>query len=130
MSRSGKCIMICLESLTWGWTCSRHLAFLETSPVSDIKFWKPVYQLFKSDEPLMKEALRDFYVLREDSPVDGLVNLLLMDDTAAKFCWRGIGAGGRRRSCGGWSSGVRGTIQWSGWIRMRRWISSILVMRK
>ncbi len=56
----GKCIMICLESLTRGWTVDRHLAFLETSPVSDIQFWKPVYQLFKPDEPLMNEALRDF----------------------------------------------------------------------
>ena len=44
--------------------------------MSDIKFWKPVYQLFKPDEPLTKDELRDFYVRRDDSPVDGLVNLL------------------------------------------------------
>ena len=93
--RSGKWIMICLESLTWGWAERRHLAFLETSPVSDIKFWKPVYQLFKPDEPLMNEALRDFYVRREDSPVDGLVNLLGMDDTAAKFLLGGHRGGGK-----------------------------------
>ena len=61
--------MICLESLAWGWTDDRRLAFLEISPVSDIQFWKPVYQMFKPDEPLMNEALRDFYVRREDDGV-------------------------------------------------------------
>jgi hypothetical protein len=64
-------------------------SILETSLVSDIKFWKPLYQLFKPDEPLMNEALRDFYVRRDDSPVDGLVNLLAMDDTSAKFLLAG-----------------------------------------
>jgi hypothetical protein len=63
--------------------------------VSDIKFWKPVYQLFKPDEPLIKDELRDFYVRREDSPVDGLVNLLAMDDTAAKFLLAGHRGGGK-----------------------------------
>ncbi len=37
--------------------------------MSDIKFWKPVYQLFKPDEPLMNEALQEFYVRREDDGV-------------------------------------------------------------
>ena len=63
--------------------------------MSDIQFWKPVYQLFKPDEPLMNEALRDFYVRRDDSPVDGLVNLLAMDDTAAKFLLAGHRGGGK-----------------------------------
>ncbi len=63
--------------------------------MTDINFWKPVYQLFKPDEPLMKEALRDFYVRREDSPVDGLVNLLAMDDTPAKFLLAGHRGGGK-----------------------------------
>jgi hypothetical protein len=63
--------------------------------VGDISFWKPVYQLFKPDEPLVKDELRDFYVRREDSPVDGLVNLLAMDDTAAKFLLAGHRGGGK-----------------------------------
>ena len=62
--------------------------------MSDIKFWKPAYQLFKPDEPLTKDELRDFYVRRDDSPVDGLVNLLAMDDTAAKFLLAGHRGGG------------------------------------
>lgn len=65
--------------------------------MSDIKFWKPVYQLFKPDEPLMNEALRDFYVRRSDSPVDGLVNLLALDedDAASKFLLAGHRGGGK-----------------------------------
>ena len=62
--------------------------------MGDIKFWKPAYQLFKPDEPLTKDELRDFYVRREDSPMDGLVNLLAMDDTAAKFLLAGHRDGG------------------------------------
>jgi hypothetical protein len=34
--------------------------------MSDIQFWKPVYQLFKPDEPLMRKDIEDFYVRRED----------------------------------------------------------------
>jgi hypothetical protein len=63
--------------------------------VGDISFWKPVYQLFKPDEPLVKDELRDFYVRREDSPVDGLVALLALDDTAAKFLLAGHRGGGK-----------------------------------
>jgi hypothetical protein len=64
-------------------------------PVSDVNFWRPVYQLFKPDEPLINDELRNFYVRREDSPVDGLVNLLAMDDTAAKFLLAGHRGGGK-----------------------------------
>jgi hypothetical protein len=63
--------------------------------MSDISFWRPVYQLFKPDEPLMKEELRDFYVRREDSPVDSLVNLLALEDAAAKFLLAGHRGGGK-----------------------------------
>ena len=63
--------------------------------MGDIKFWKLAYQLFKPDEPLTKDELRDFYVRRDDSPVDGLVNLLAMDDTAAKFLLAGHRGGGK-----------------------------------
>jgi hypothetical protein len=63
--------------------------------MSDINFWKPVYRLFKPDEPLMKEDLQDFYVRREDSPVDSLVNLLAMEEEAAKFLLSGHRGGGK-----------------------------------
>jgi hypothetical protein len=63
--------------------------------MSDIQFWKPVYQLFKPDEPLMRKDLEEFYVRREDSPVDSLVNLLEMEDTAAKFLLSGHRGGGK-----------------------------------
>ncbi len=63
--------------------------------MSDIKFWKPVYQLFKPDEPLTRQELIDFYVRREDSPVDSLVNLLAMEDEAAKFLLSGHRGGGK-----------------------------------
>lgn len=64
--------------------------------MSDIHFWKPVYQLFKPDEPLMRKDLEDFYVRREDSPVDRLVNLLAMEeDASAKFLLAGHRGGGK-----------------------------------
>jgi hypothetical protein len=62
--------------------------------VSDISYWKPVYQLFKPDKPLVKDELRDFYVRREDSPVDGLVSSLAMNE-AAKFLLAGHRGGGK-----------------------------------
>ena len=63
--------------------------------MSDIQFWRPVYQLFKPDEPLMREELKDFYVRRENSPVDRLVNLLALEDVAAKFLLAGHRGGGK-----------------------------------
>jgi hypothetical protein len=63
--------------------------------VSDINFWKPVHQLFKPDEPLVKDELRDFYVRREKSPVDVLVDPLAMDDDDAKFLLAGHRGGGK-----------------------------------
>lgn len=63
--------------------------------MSDISFWKPVYRLFKPDEPLMQQDLQDFYVRREDSPVENLVNLLALEDEAAKFLLAGHRGGGK-----------------------------------
>lgn len=63
--------------------------------MTDISFWRPVYRLFKPDEPLMKDDLQDFYVRREDSPVDSLVNLLAMEEHAAKFLLAGHRGGGK-----------------------------------
>ena len=57
--------------------------------MSDIKFWKPVYQVFKPDEPLTKQELTDFYVSRENSPVKSLANLLAMEDEPTKFLLSG-----------------------------------------
>jgi len=63
--------------------------------MSDISFWRPVYQLFKPDESLVGQELRDFYVRREDSPVDSLTNLLAMEDEPAKFLLAGHRGGGK-----------------------------------
>lgn len=63
--------------------------------MSNIKFWKPAYQLFRHDEPLMNKELEEFYVRREDSPVDTLVNLLAMDDDPAKYLVAGHRGGGK-----------------------------------
>jgi hypothetical protein len=63
--------------------------------MSNIKFWKPAYQLFRHDEPLMNNELEEFYVRREDSPVDTLVNLLAMDDDPAKYLVAGHRGGGK-----------------------------------
>jgi hypothetical protein len=63
--------------------------------MSDIKFWKPVRQLFRHDEPLINDGLRDFYVRREDSPVDTLVNLLAMEDNATQYLLAGHRGGGK-----------------------------------
>ena len=63
--------------------------------MSDIKFWKPARQLFRHDEPLINKELEDFYVRREDSPVDALVNLLEMDDDPAQYLVAGHRGGGK-----------------------------------
>ena len=63
--------------------------------MSDISFWKPFCQSFKPDEPLIQEDLRDFYVRRDDSPVDQLMTLLAMGDADAKFLLAGHRGGGK-----------------------------------
>lgn len=64
--------------------------------MSDIHFWKPVSQLFKPERPLLVDReLRDFYVLREDSPVDKLALELKMADEPAKYLLAGHRGGGK-----------------------------------
>ncbi|RUT08210.1 hypothetical protein DSM106972_013780 [Dulcicalothrix desertica PCC 7102] len=64
--------------------------------MSNTKFWKPAYQLFKPEEPLNKpEDLRDFYVQRANSPVDSLITSLEMEDDPAKFLLAGHRGGGK-----------------------------------
>jgi energy-coupling factor transporter ATP-binding protein EcfA2 len=64
--------------------------------MSDTKFWKPVYQLFKPEEPLTQaEDLRDFYVQRANSPVEDLINALEMEDAPAKFLLAGHRGSGK-----------------------------------
>lgn len=64
--------------------------------MSDIRFWKPVYQLFKPDEPLSKpEDLRDFYVPRDGNPVRSLVSSLELSDVPEKFLLAGHRGGGK-----------------------------------
>ncbi|MBD1933295.1 MULTISPECIES: P-loop NTPase fold protein [Cyanophyceae] len=64
--------------------------------MSDTKFWKPVYQLFKPEEPLTQaEDLRDFYVQRANSPVEDLINALEMEDDPAKFLLAGHRGSGK-----------------------------------
>lgn len=63
--------------------------------MSSTSFWKPVYQLFKPEEPLTtSEDLKNFYVQRTDSPLEALVTALEMEDDPAKFLLAGhIGSG-------------------------------------
>jgi hypothetical protein len=64
--------------------------------MSSTSFWKPVYQLFKPEEPLTKaEDLRDFYVQRTNSPIESLATSLEMEDDPAKFLLAGHRGGGK-----------------------------------
>ena len=64
--------------------------------MSSTSFWKPVYQLFKPEEPLTKpEDIRDFYVQRANSPVESLVGAIEMEDDPAKFLLAGHRGGGK-----------------------------------
>jgi len=64
--------------------------------MTNTKFWKPVYQLFKPEEALSKpEDLRDFYVQRPDSPVENLLSSLAMEDEPTKFLLAGHLGGGK-----------------------------------
>jgi hypothetical protein len=64
--------------------------------MSNASFWKPAYQLFKPEEPLSTaEDLRDFYVPRDNSPVENLISLLAMEDDPAKFLLAGHRGGGK-----------------------------------
>ena len=64
--------------------------------MSDTKFWKTAYQLFKPEEALSTpEDLTNFYVQRDNSPVDKLVSLLAMEDYPANFLLAGHRGGGK-----------------------------------
>ncbi|MTJ51885.1 hypothetical protein FJR38_03960 [Anabaena sp. UHCC 0253] len=64
--------------------------------MSNTSFWRPAYQLFKPEEPLStSEDLKNFYVPRDNSPVDRLVSLLEMEDDPAKFLLAGHRGGGK-----------------------------------
>jgi hypothetical protein len=63
--------------------------------MSNIQFWRPVYQLFKPDQPLANAATKHFYVQRQDSPVDSLLDLLAMEDGGAKFLLAGHPGSGK-----------------------------------
>ncbi len=64
--------------------------------MSDIKFWKPVYRLFKPDDPLISaKELQDFYVSRDNSPFRSLVSSLEMGDRPGKFLLAGHRGSGK-----------------------------------
>jgi hypothetical protein len=64
--------------------------------MSNTSFWRTAYQLFKPEEPLASpEDLKNFYVQRDNSPVDRLVSLLEMEDDPAKFLLAGHRGGGK-----------------------------------
>lgn len=63
--------------------------------MSDVRFWKPVSQLFKPEKPLVDQELEAFYVQREDSPVDKLAIALQMVDEPAKYLLAGHRGGGK-----------------------------------
>ena len=64
--------------------------------MSNTNFWKPAYQRFKPEEPLAtSEELQNFYVPRDNSPVDQLVSLLEMEDDPVKFLLAGHRGGGK-----------------------------------
>jgi hypothetical protein len=59
-------------------------------------FWRPAYQLFKPEEALSTpEDLQNFYVPRDNSPVDKLVSLLDIEDDPAKILLAGHRGGGK-----------------------------------
>jgi len=64
--------------------------------MNNTNFWKPAYQRFKPEEPLATaEDLQNFYVPRDNSPVDQLATLLEMEDYPVKFLLAGHRGGGK-----------------------------------
>ncbi len=63
--------------------------------MSNAKYWKPAYQLFNPEQPLTTpEEIKDFYIQREDSPVENVIAILEMEDQPAKFLLAGhVGSG-------------------------------------
>jgi hypothetical protein len=78
----------------------------------------------------MNKELEEFYVRREDSPVDTLVNLLAMDDDPAKYLVAGHRGGGKTTELRRLERKCAHDYTLFGWIRIRRWTSLTSVMRK
>lgn len=67
-----------------------------SNSVSNTRFWKPAFQLFKPEEPLIKaKDIEEFYVPRDNSPVEKLINILAMEDDPGKFLLAGHRGGGK-----------------------------------
>ncbi|OLT62122.1 P-loop NTPase fold protein [Moorena bouillonii] len=64
--------------------------------MSNANYWKPAYQLFNPDKPLTTpEEMKDFYVQRENSPVEKVITTLEMEDQPAKFLLAGHRGSGK-----------------------------------
>lgn len=64
--------------------------------MSTVGFWRPVYQLFEPEKPLAtSEELHNFYVQRENSPVERLVTLISLQQDPAKFLLAGHRGSGK-----------------------------------
>ncbi len=64
--------------------------------MSDISFWKPLYQTFKPDKALMGRDLDDLYVRRtKKSPADRLVQRIEVMDEPIKFLLSGHRGSGK-----------------------------------
>lgn len=64
--------------------------------MSSIGFWKPIYQLYQPEKPLVTpEDLNNFYVQRENSPVERLRTLICLKDEPAKFLLAGHKGSGK-----------------------------------
>lgn len=64
--------------------------------MSSIGFWRPIYQLYQPEEPLVTtEDLNKFYVQRENSPVERLQTLISLKDEPAKFLLAGHRGSGK-----------------------------------
>ncbi|NEO76713.1 MAG: hypothetical protein F6J99_10905, partial [Moorea sp. SIO4G3] len=62
----------------------------------NVNYWRQAYQLFNPDQPLTTlEEIEDFYVQREDSPVQHGINTLQMEDQPVKFLLAGHRGSGK-----------------------------------
>ncbi|WP_287255878.1 P-loop NTPase fold protein, partial [Moorena sp. SIO4E2] len=68
----------------------------KSNGMSNAKYWKPAYQLFNPEQPLTTpEEMKDFYIQREDSPVEYVITTLEMEDQPAKFLLAGHRGSGK-----------------------------------
>ncbi|MDJ0796545.1 MAG: hypothetical protein QNJ51_06865 [Calothrix sp. MO_167.B12] len=64
--------------------------------MSTVGFWQPIYQLFEPEKPLAtSEELNNFYVQRQNSPVERLVTLISLQQDPAKFLLAGHRGSGK-----------------------------------